>query len=54
LPRLGVNRPGVSLVLEVVAGGLVYAGAVSLLARQTVKDFTGLLKGALRRRLGSE
>jgi hypothetical protein len=51
--RLGIDRPGVSLLLEVVAGGLVFVAAVLLLARDTSRDFMNLVLGALRRRMST-
>jgi hypothetical protein len=53
LLRLGIDRAGVSLLLEVVAGGLVFVAAVLLLARDTSRDFMNLVLGALRRRLST-
>ena len=53
LLRLGIDRPGVSLLLEVVAGGLVFVAAVLLLARDTSRDFMNLVLGALRRRMST-
>ena len=53
LIHLGIDRPIVSLLLEVVAGGLAFIPAVLLLARDTSKDFMNLVMGALRRRMSS-
>ena len=53
LGHLGIDRPGLSLLLEVVAGGLVFVPAVLLLARESSKDFMNLVLGALRRRMRS-
>ena len=50
---LGFDRPAVSLLLEVVAGGLVFVAAVLLLARETSRDFMNLVLGALRRRMST-
>jgi hypothetical protein len=53
LLRLGIDRPGLSLLLEVVAGGLVFVAAALLLARDTSRDFMNLVLGALRRRMST-
>ena len=63
MPRLGVHGnhdpPGLLNEVEVEdlhlrrtsAGGLTFAGAVMLLARDTSTDFVNLVLGALRRRM---
>ncbi len=53
LVGLGINRPVLSLMLEIVAGALVYSGAILLLARTAAIDLLTLVRGALRRRLAA-
>jgi lipopolysaccharide exporter len=53
LLQAGIDRPVVSLILEIIAGGVAYTGCVVLLARDASEDFLGLVRKALRRRLAS-
>jgi PST family polysaccharide transporter len=53
LLRLDIDRPGLSLILEVIAGGLCFIGAVLILARDTTRDFLNLALAPIRRRLHS-
>jgi hypothetical protein len=53
LDQLGSDSAVLSLILEIIAGGLAFVAAVLLLARDTSRDFLNLVLGALRRRLGS-
>jgi lipopolysaccharide exporter len=47
---IGIDVPIVELILEVVAGALVYVGACFVLARAVTHDFIYLLRDALLRR----
>lgn len=53
LPKVGIDRPVISLVLEIIAGGLAYTLSVLVLARDACEDFMGLVRKALKRRLAS-
>jgi lipopolysaccharide exporter len=46
----GIDRPVVSLGLEIAAGGVAYVAAASVLARATVRDLLGLVRGTLQKR----
>jgi hypothetical protein len=46
----GIDRPVVSLALEIAAGGVAYVAAASILARATVRDLLGLVRGTLQKR----
>ena len=46
----GIERPLLSLGLEIVAGGVVYVAAAWLLARRPARDLIKLVRGALARR----
>jgi hypothetical protein len=50
LVALGIERPAASLVLEVVAGAVVYVAMAFLLARGPAMDLLTLVRGALDRR----
>jgi lipopolysaccharide exporter len=46
----GIDQPLGSLALEILAGGIVYVAAVAIVARGTMRDLIGLVRGTLRRR----
>jgi PST family polysaccharide transporter len=50
LVHAGIHVRGVGLVAEIVAGGVAYAGAASVVARSASRDLLGLMKRAVRER----
>lgn len=52
LLALGVHSALLSLILEVVAGGVLYVGAAFVVARPIAKDFVQTLKDAIKKRRG--
>jgi PST family polysaccharide transporter len=51
LLALGIDRPALSLILEVPAGAIVYVAMALLLARDASMDLWGLVRGVLERKL---
>jgi PST family polysaccharide transporter len=52
LARMGVESAGAALVVELVAGGVVYVASAFVVARETAMDFLRLVRDALQRRRG--